>query len=99
MNQNLPKHALVLQRHSAKCHTGDTAEKGYKVFEQTGQLAQFTPEQAGKLIFRLSTNDLKLKMPPGQTKLTYEEYTQVMEGMVTQPQAQVTTKPQDKDGF
>ena len=92
--QQLPAHALVLHRHCAQCHTGPNAEKGFKIFESQGQLAQMSPEQVGALIFRLSTQDQKLKMPPGPNKLSYQEYAQVMEGIVTQPAVNGNGQPQ-----
>lgn len=47
------------------CHKGATAQKGFQLFDQQGRFSA-RPEDSGKIIYRLCTDNPKLKMPPEQ---------------------------------
>ena len=67
----------ILNKHCAKCHTGDGSKGDVKLFEAGGSPVQFTPQL--KLLVESVTNDNS--MPPSGEKLSTEEYQAVRKWM------------------
>lgn len=75
------------------CHKGATAQKGFQLFDQQGKFSA-RPEDSGKIIYRLCTDNPKLKMPPEQA-LDPKAKDRMIAGLIT-IKAPVAKK---EDGF
>lgn len=63
----------ILQKHCAKCHTGDGSKGEVTLFKPDGTAVTFTPEI--KALVESVSNDNS--MPPGDAKLSADEYAAV----------------------
>lgn len=90
--QQLPPHVQVFRQHCSACHTGASAKANFQLFAQDGSYQQPTQEMIGNVLYRISTSDQKLRMPPNGA-IPYEDHKRLIEGMLTQqPQKQAEAK-------
>lgn len=81
-----PVHVAKLRAACAKCHSGGSAEKGLAIFDDAGGYLGLKPADTPKVIFRLTTANPKLRMPPGG-QFPPEDKDAIIEGIMTeQPQ-------------
>lgn len=78
-----PPHFQTARESCAKCHSGDGAKGGFNMFGADGRLRDMTPEERGKIIVRLSTDDPSIKMPPGKDSMTPDGRLKFIAGLTT----------------
>ena len=85
-----------IQTNCASCHTGNGAKAKFQLFDDSRKFV-LRPEDVGKVIFRLTTSNPKMRMPLNG-KLSHEQSDRIIEHLTTLPAPngkQVPPPPQD----
>ena len=84
--QQQQPHIGILKQHCAACHTGGSAKGNLQMFDASGLFA-LQPNMTAAIIYRISTSDPKLRMPPNGS-LQYDDHRRLIEGLMNQAQQQ-----------